>query len=193
MILANGIGQIWREIVVLLLSASPVAELRGGIPLGISAFNLNPLTVWALAVVGNLLPVVPLLLWLDPVSRFIAKRSTHLEAALSWLFERTRKKHSDKIDRYGAFGLFVFVAIPAPGTGAWTGCLLAFLFGLPFRYAVLAVSAGVLGASLVVMGAVQGVSLASRLMDPRLMITLIALVIAAWLINRLVRSKAEGR
>ena len=69
---------------------------------------------------------------------------------LNWLFERTRKKTKDKIEKYGDLALIIFVAIPLPNTGAWTGTLAAWLFGIPMKRALLNIFYGVLIAGVIV-------------------------------------------
>lgn len=144
-----------RELLVFLVSAMPIGELRAGIPLGLG-LNISPWTVFWLAVLGNLAPIVPILLFLEPASKWLMAHSKWFDRVLGGLFEKTRQKHSDRIDRYGSVGLAVFVAIPSPGTGAWTGCLVAWLFDIKPRYSIPAIAAGVLGAAAVVMAVSTG-------------------------------------
>lgn len=177
------------QLVVFLVSVTPVFELRGGIPLGVAGFGLPVYQAFLFSVAGNLIPVLPLLVWLDPVSRWLSRKSALASSAFDWLFERTRRRHSETMEKYGAVGLCLFVAVPAPGTGAWTGCLLAFLFGMRLRYALPAVSAGVLGAGLLVAGATSGTVLLSRIMGPvGLLLALAALGLAYFLLVRRGRS-----
>ena len=68
----------------------------------------------------------------------------------SWLFERTRHNHSESFEKYGTLALIIFVAIPLPATGAWSGCAAAFVFGIQFRHAFPAILAGVMIAGLIV-------------------------------------------
>ena len=104
-----------------------------------------------MAVLGNLIPVVPLLLFLDPVSNWLRRHISLADKFFEWLFARTRRKGEVRMRKYGIFiGLMLFVAIPLPVTGAWTGCAAAFLFGVRFRHSLPAVVAGVLIASLIV-------------------------------------------
>lgn len=140
-----------KELLVFIISALPVGELRAGILLGLN-WKLNPWLVFVLATVGNFLPVIPLLYLLEPVSNFLRKASPWLDKKLASLFAKTRHKHSQRVNRYGALGLALFVAIPSPGTGAWTGCLLAFLFDLEKNYAFAAILAGILGAGFLMLG-----------------------------------------
>ncbi|HID56077.1 TPA: ligand-binding protein SH3 [Candidatus Poribacteria bacterium] len=127
---------------------TPIFELRGAIPLKL-IFNMPLWQVYALSVAGNIIPALFLLLWLDPVSSWLMARSKMAERFFRWLFARTRRR-SRTVERYGAIGLSLFVAIPLPVTGAWTGCVAAFLFGIRFRYALPAVIAGVMIAGVVV-------------------------------------------
>ncbi len=133
----------------ILLSATPISELRGAIPIAIGVYGMDPVETYILAVIGNMLPVVPLLLFLDPVSTYL-RRFKIGDMFFSWLFTRTHHKHSGRFEKYGTFALTIFVAIPLPVTGAWTGCAAAFVFGIKFRHALLAISAGVMIAGVIV-------------------------------------------
>ncbi len=135
-------------LVVFLFAMTPVFELRGAIPLKL-IFDMPLWQVYALSVAGNIVPAFFLLLWLDPVSSWLMGRSSMAERFFKWLFARTRRR-SKSVERYGAVGLSLFVAIPLPVTGAWTGCIAAFLFGIRFKYALPAVIAGVMIAGVVV-------------------------------------------
>lgn len=173
---------MFREIAVFIISALPVGELRAGILMGLS-WKLNPWLVFTLATIGNFLPVIPLLYLLEPVSNFLRQKSAWLDEKLTNLFTKTRHKHSERVHRYGALGLALFVAIPSPGTGAWTGCLLAFLFDLEKKYAIPAIFAGVLGAGLLVTAFGLGiVSILRYLNNP--VVTLVVLALVIWLFWR---------
>ncbi len=138
------------------LAMAPVIELRGSIPLGIAVYGLSPLEAYAISVAGNLAPVVPLLLYLEPVSRWLMRyRPGH--TFFSWLFTRTYKRHAERHRRYGLFALALFVAVPLPVTGAWTGSAIAFIFGLRFREAFSAIAAGVIVAGGIVTASVMGI------------------------------------
>lgn len=138
------------EVVVLVISMLPIFELRGGIPLG-AFLELVWWKTYLMAVLGNLIPVVPLLLFLNPVSEWLKRHISLADRFFEWLFARTRRRTEARMRKYGIFlGLMLFVAIPLPVTGAWTGCAAAFLFGVKFRYSFPAVMAGVLIASIIV-------------------------------------------
>ena len=132
---------------MLILGALPVSELRGAIPAAI-AFGFSPLKAYCIAFIGNTLPVIPLLFLLEPVSNLLRKLPV-FNSFFNWLFERTRKKAA-LVEKFEALGLILFVAIPLPITGAWTGCVAATLFKVRFRYAFPAILLGIAIAGAVV-------------------------------------------
>ena len=133
---------------VILVASMPISELRGAIPVAIM-YGFDPLTAYTLSVIGNLIPVVPLLLWLETVSNRL-RRYNSWDKFFDWLFTRTHRRHSEYFEKYGTIALLLFVAIPLPVTGAWTGCAAAFVFGIKFRHAFPAVLLGVLAAGVIV-------------------------------------------
>jgi len=137
-----------KELVVLIIAALPVLELRGALPVAINLFHFPWYYALLLAIVGNLLPVPFILLFLDATSRLLGKIG-FCNRMLRWLFERTRQR-GIVVERYERIGLALFVAIPFPATGAWTGSLAAVLFGLKFRHAFLSISIGILIAGIIV-------------------------------------------
>lgn len=136
-----------REAVVFIVSALPIAELRGGIPLGLY-FGMTPSKAFWLSVLGNLSFIIPALFLFEPVTRRLRKFKIWAHF-FNWVFERTKKK-ADTIQKYEALGLAIFVAIPLPMTGAWSGVIAASLFKIRFRYAFIAITAGVFAAGLIV-------------------------------------------
>jgi uncharacterized membrane protein len=143
-----GINALSKCIAVILMAMTPVGELRAAIPLAIGYYNMGYAEAFVLSVIGNMLPVLPLLLFLGPVSNWL-RRYAILDRFFTWLFARTRR-HSERMEKYGALGLIPFVAIPLPVTGAWTACAVAFVFGIHFRYAFVAILAGVIIAGILV-------------------------------------------
>ena len=137
-----------KELVVLIIAALPIFELRGALPVAINLFHFPWYYALPLAIIGNLLPVPVILLFLDAISRWLSKTG-FFDRFLRWLFERTRKR-GRVVERYERIGLALFVAIPLPVTGAWTGSLVAVLFGLKFRYAFLSIFIGVCIAGIIV-------------------------------------------
>jgi len=139
---------ISHELTIVIISALPVLELRGALPVAINLFHMPWYRAFFLAIIGNLLPVPILLLFLDS----LAKAVSHVDIGqrlVDWVFEHTRRR-GKAIERYEKMGLMLFVAIPLPVTGAWTGSIAAFLLGLKFRYAFLSILAGVVIAGAIV-------------------------------------------
>jgi len=137
-----------KELVVLIIAALPVLELRGALPVAINLFYFPWYYALLLAIVGNLLPVPFILLSVDALSRLLGKIGL-FNRMLHWLFERTRRR-GIVVERYERIGLMLFVAIPLPATGAWTGSLAAVLFGLKFKHAFLSIFIGILIAGIIV-------------------------------------------
>lgn len=134
---------------VFLLSTAPIGELRASIPIGIGVYHLNWFYVYIVSVLGNLVPVLFLLFFLEPVSK-VLRKNKELDRFFIWLFKRTRKKVETKVNKHGALALLLFVAIPLPVTGAWTGSVIAFLYKIPKKKAFLMISLGVLLAGVIV-------------------------------------------
>ena len=137
-----------NELVVLIISALPLIELRGALPIAINLFHMPWYYAFPLAVIGNLLPVPFILLFLNTFSRLLNKIDT-FQRILQWLFEHTRR-WGKIVERYERIGLTLFVAIPLPVTGAWTGSLAAVLFRLKFRHAFLSIFIGILIAGAII-------------------------------------------
>lgn len=145
--LIYGLKDIPKEFVVMITAALPISELRGAIPLALY-FGMPLQKAFWLSVLGNAIPVIPILLLLEPVSNRLS-RFKPFARFFDWLFTRTRKK-SDTIQKYEALGLAIFVAIPIPMTGAWTGAVAASLLRIKFRYASIAIFLGILAAGIIV-------------------------------------------
>lgn len=137
-----------ESIQVILMAMIPFGELRASIPFALWIEMSHEEAFVLVSVIGNMLPVVPLLLFLDPVSNWL-RRYTVFDRFFNWLFARTRR-YNKRMDKYGSLGLIPFVAIPLPVTGAWTACAVAFVFGIRFRYAFFAILAGVIIAGIIV-------------------------------------------
>lgn len=141
------------EIITFLVAALPVSELRGAIPLAILKFGFIPAKALLISFLGNILPVLPLLIGLDTVSEYLSRKFYWFNRFFNWLFERTRRKHGDHFHYWGDLALFIFVAIPLPLTGAYSGAVAAFVFGMPKKHAFWSIVFGVLAAGLIVTAA----------------------------------------
>jgi len=133
---------------ILFVAALPIAELRLAIPWAIEILETPWYYAFLIAVIGNILPVPFILLFLEAATRLLSKVAV-FERFLNWLFERTRRR-GKIIHKYKRIGLVLFVAIPLPVTGAWTGALAAVLFGIKFKHAFISIFIGVIIAGIIV-------------------------------------------
>ncbi len=127
----------------------PIVELRGAIPMGV-ALGLGEIYSFVLAVLGNLVPVPFIIVFIRRVLEWLQKKSKWLDKLVSKKVEKTMKNES-MIRKYELLGLMLFVTIPLPGTGAWTGALLAALLDLRLKSAFPAIVAGVVIAGIAVL------------------------------------------
>ena len=134
---------------VILLSMIPVFELRGAIPYGIAFSNLNFVSVFLISVAANIMVIPIVFFFLD----FVHHRLVHIrvyEILFNTFLDRAKRKSHKHISKYGYLGLTLFVAIPLPITGAYTGTLAAWLFGMDRKKSMAALAAGVIMAGIIV-------------------------------------------
>ena len=137
-----------KELIVFIISLMPILELRGGL-LAASLLNLNPIESYIIAVIGNIIPI-PFILWfINSILNWMRKRKK-LNKIVKWL-DKKIMKHKDQIEKYGFWGLVLFVGIPLPGTGAWTGCLIAAVLEMDRKKSFIAAMIGILIASIIMM------------------------------------------
>lgn len=138
------------------ISMLPVIELRGGIPVGVE-LGLNPWLAFLVAMLGNLAPIPFILLLLDKILEWMKTRAGFLGKTANWL-ERKAYKNQETIEKYKALGLIILVAIPFPGTGAWTGALVATVLRINRKTAFPCIVTGVIIAGIVVTAVWYGFS-----------------------------------
>lgn len=137
-----------KELIVFIISLMPILELRGGL-LAASLLNLNPIKSYIIAIIGNIIPI-PFILWfITSILEWMKKRKK-LYKIVKWL-DKKIDKHKEQIEKYGFLGLILFVGIPLPGTGAWTGCLIAAVLEMDRKKSFLAALLGVFIASIIMM------------------------------------------
>ena len=136
------------EAVVVLLATLPIFELRGAIPWAIHHYNMPWYKAYLLGIFGNFLPI-PLILLILKYGLDLLSRIPFLKKFFEWLFARTRRKGT-LIKKYEALGLILFVMIPLPITGAWTGSIAAYIFGIKFFPALLCILIGICLAGIIV-------------------------------------------
>ena len=132
----------------------PVLEIRGAIPVGVAA-GLDPWLAFAVGVVGNMLPIPILILITRRVINWLKKHGV-LVRFTGWL-ERKGEEKARTVQQYSFWGLFILVAIPLPGTGAWTGALVASLLDMRLKRALPAITMGVIAAGIIVLLLTYGV------------------------------------
>jgi uncharacterized membrane protein len=137
-----------RELVVIIIAALPIFELRGAIPVALFTLNMPWYTALPLAVLGNLLPIPFILLFLEKIMEWLG-HVVIFRRFFDWLSRRTMRR-TEKALLTQNLGLAAFVAVPLPVTGAWTGSLAAVLFKFRFARAMLSIIAGVIIAGVIV-------------------------------------------
>lgn len=126
----------------------PILELRGAIPIGV-AHGLNIWTAIVVSILGNLVPVPFIIIFIKKIFAWLRTKSRWLNDLVTRMEKRAEKK-SEAVQKYAFWGLFILVAIPLPGTGAWTGALVAAMLELPMKRAFPSIALGVVGAGVIV-------------------------------------------
>lgn len=139
---------IGKIIITFLVSMVPVIELRGAIPIA-TGMGLSPFVAIPVAIVGNLLPIPFIIIFIKKIFAWMRKVSPKLNGIVDKM-EAKAEKNKAKVLKYAFWGLTIFVAIPLPGTGAWTGALVAAMLDMPLKKAFPSVVLGVLIAGAIV-------------------------------------------
>lgn len=140
-------GRVSSEIIAFIVSLMPILELRGGL-FAAKLMNVEFVRAFIICYVGNILPIPFILLFIRKIFNLL-KKNSRIARVVQRLEEKSLSK-ADTIRKYRLWGLFIFVAIPLPGTGAWTGALIADLLDIRIRDAMLTISAGVLVAGIII-------------------------------------------
>lgn len=130
----------------------PVIELRGAIPIGVFTFHLNYIEAFICSFIGNIIPVYFIVKYIRPLFDFFG-RWKPFKIIIDWASERATRKieESSKLQNFAALGIYLFVAIPFPGTGAWVGSLIANFLDLPPKKAIPPIVLGVITAGIIVL------------------------------------------
>ena len=155
MIVFSG-ANIGSLMMTLLIAMTPVLELRAAIPAGVIA-GLDLRLVVATAIIGNLIPIPFIIVFIRRIFKWMQTKSERLAQVVKRMEAKAERK-KDKVLRYEFWGLMLFVAIPLPGTGAWTGALIAAMLDMQLKRAFPAIAAGVVMAALIVTVATYGVA-----------------------------------
>ncbi len=145
-----------KIITTFFVSMVPVIELRGAIPMA-TASGLNLWVAIIVSIIGNMVPVPFIIVFIRNIFEWLRRKNEKLNN-LVVRFEKKAEKHSDLVNRYKFWGLFVLVAIPLPGTGAWTGALVAAMLEMRLKSALPAIGLGVIAAGIIVAVFTYGVT-----------------------------------
>ena len=140
-------GKVSPELIAFIVSCCPILELRGGL-IAAKIMDVEFFRAFAICFLGNILPIPFILLFIRRIFNLL-KRNRKIEELIEKLEARSIRK-ADKVKRYRLWGLFLFVAIPLPGTGAWTGALIADLFDIRLKHSLPVIALGVLVAGIIV-------------------------------------------
>ncbi len=149
-------ANIGSLLMTLLIAMTPVLELRAAIPAGVIA-GLDLRLVVATAIIGNLIPIPFIIVFIRRIFKWMQTKSERLAQIVGRMEEKADRK-KDKVLKYEFWGLMLFVAIPLPGTGAWTGALIAAMLDMQLKRAFPAIAAGVAIAAIIVTVATYGVA-----------------------------------
>ena len=138
------------ELATFLIAMVPISELRAAIPIGIKIYHLSIWSAWLWSVLGNLLPMILILLILQPVADFLSAHFRIFHKFFEWLFEHTRKRGAKKIEKWGEAAVFILTATPIPLLGGWTGPLAAFVFNIKLKKSIPLVVLGCMVAGAIV-------------------------------------------
>lgn len=138
------------QVATFLIAMIPVTELRASIPIALTIYDLPVWQAIVFSVLGDLIPALFILFLVAPASDWCSKKSKLCHRFWQWVFARTDRKFAKKHAQYGALALMVFVGIPLPLTGSWTGSVAAWLFGIPKKLALPFILGGIILASIIV-------------------------------------------
>ena len=142
----NWIMALKNELWVFFISMVPLIELRGAVPVG-TALGMNWMLVMIIAVAGNLVPIPFIIKFGEQLFAWL--RRTKLLSGIFSKYEARLMKKSEQVTKYSLIGLCLFVAVPLPGTGAWSGAAIAVLLNMRMRYAFCSIALGVLIAAVI--------------------------------------------
>lgn len=133
-------GFFHKEVIMVIISLIPLVGLRGSIPAGL-LMDISPAMTIILGFPASLLPAPFIILLIKKIFSYL-ERISFFERYIAKTIKKNREKHSEKIEKYGLWGLFIIVSIPLPGTGVWSASLAAALFDLPFKPSLLIITLG---------------------------------------------------
>ena len=155
MYLINFWQELLPEIKIILMATNPLLGLRGAIFLGTVIYNVNIVEAYLISITANFLSVIPIRFFLDYIVPKLMGKYKFCHKYFTKLFKKTRFKHSEKFGIYGSLFLVIFIATPLPGTGAWSGVLISYVFGVKLKKSLALIACGITlgGASIAIITA----------------------------------------
>jgi len=138
------------QLATFLIAMVPISELRAAIPIGIKIYHLSVWSVYFWSVLGNLVPMILIVLILQPIADFLSRNFRIFHKFFDWLFEHTRKRGAKKFEKWGEFAVFILTATPIPLLGGWTGPLAAFVFNIKLKKSIPLIILGCMTAGVIV-------------------------------------------
>lgn len=138
------------ELATFLIAMVPISELRAAIPIGIKIYHLSVWSAYLWSVLGNLVPMMLIVLILKPITDFLSRNIKLFEKFFNWLFQHTRHRGEKKFEKWGELAVFVLTATPIPLLGGWTGPLAAFVFDVKLRKSIPLIIFGCMTAGVIV-------------------------------------------
>lgn len=138
------------ELATFFIAMIPISELRASIPIAIKIYELPVWSAYIFSVLGNLVPMILIVLILAPIADFLSRHIKIFEEFFAWLFRHTRHRGEKKFEKWGEFAVFILTATPIPLLGGWTGPLAAFVFGVKLRRSIPLIVLGCMTAGVIV-------------------------------------------
>jgi len=149
------------QIIVFFLAMLPLGE-RAAIPVAMKVYGLSPWQSLGLSFLGAIIPVFAIIFLLGPVSFYLSKKFSFIKNFFNWLFKYTRKKHGKHFEIFEELALLIFVSIPLPMTGPWSGALASFVFGIKPKKALPLIFAGVFISGVIIIFLTEGATIIFR-------------------------------
>ncbi|MDI6778381.1 MAG: small multi-drug export protein [Patescibacteria group bacterium] len=138
------------ELATFLIAMVPISELRASIPIALKIYELPVWSAYLWSVLGNLVPMILIVLILAPVADFLSRHIKLFQKFFEWLFRHTRHRGEKKFEKWGEFAVFILTATPIPLLGGWTGPLAAFVFDIKLKKSIPLIILGCMTAGVIV-------------------------------------------
>jgi uncharacterized membrane protein len=138
------------EVATFLIAMVPISELRASIPIAIKIYHLPVWSAYTWSVLGNLVPMILIVLIIEPIANFLSQHVSLFKKLFEWLFEHTRRKGAKKFEKWGELAIFILTATPIPLLGGWSGPLAAFVFDVKLKKSIPLIILGCMAAGAIV-------------------------------------------